>query len=537
MKFVIKSILSFCCSFLLTTGLFSQTKNKNTLIIKLKEGKEDTLKVKTLILISRAYVDSMPDSAFLYASQAFLLSQKIKFKKGLCEAALAKAIACSNKSNFREAIDLLNNALENCYSESVRATIFGNLGLCYHDMGDYVQALNYYEQSYELNKKLDNKTAQGRNLCNMGIVYYDQGDYPKALNYYFSALKIDELLSDKSTIAMDLSNIGIVYHDLEDFSKALEYYNRSLLICRELGNKRDIAKAVGNIAILFDDHGEYKKAIEYYSEAIKLNELIGNKRSLAINLSNAGGLYVELGKQAKMKCSCTNDSGYFKLANECYQKALTINQEIGNKRSVGINKGNMGELKMYTNKPKEAEILILDALRISRSLGELAYAKIWLEALTELYESQKNYSKAFESYVQYIAVRDSISNEENIKKQTELEMQYEFDKKEAATKAKQDKKDAITQAEKTKQQIVIALVSFVLLLVVVFAIIVLRSLSITKRQKIVIEKQKKQVEHQKHLVEEKQKEIIDSINYARRIQMSILPNEKYVERNLNKQER
>ena len=33
---------------------------------------------------------------------------------------------------------------------------------------------------------------------------------------------------------------------------------------------------------------------------------------------------------------------------------------------------------------------------------------------------------------------------------------------------------------------------------------------------------------------EKQKEILDSINYAKRIQMALLPNEKYIERNLNK---
>jgi serine phosphatase RsbU (regulator of sigma subunit) len=42
-------------------------------------------------------------------------------------------------------------------------------------------------------------------------------------------------------------------------------------------------------------------------------------------------------------------------------------------------------------------------------------------------------------------------------------------------------------------------------------------------QKQLIEKQKEVVEKQKHLVEEKQKEIVDSINYAKRIQAAILP--------------
>ncbi|MGZ4157605.1 MAG: ligand-binding sensor domain-containing protein, partial [Bacteroidia bacterium] len=42
------------------------------------------------------------------------------------------------------------------------------------------------------------------------------------------------------------------------------------------------------------------------------------------------------------------------------------------------------------------------------------------------------------------------------------------------------------------------------------------------------------VEKQKHLVEEKQKEIIDSINYAKRIQQSQLPTEKYIDKSIKR---
>ena len=54
----------------------------------------------------------------------------------------------------------------------------------------------------------------------------------------------------------------------------------------------------------------------------------------------------------------------------------------------------------------------------------------------------------------------------------------------------------------------------------------------TKKQKKVIEEQKLIVENQKHIVDEKQKEILDSIRYAKRIQQSLLPTEKYINRNL-----
>ena len=55
-----------------------------------------------------------------------------------------------------------------------------------------------------------------------------------------------------------------------------------------------------------------------------------------------------------------------------------------------------------------------------------------------------------------------------------------------------------------------------------------------KLQKNVVEQQKQEVELQKNIVEEHQKEIIDSITYARRIQRSLLPTEKYIEKNMNR---
>jgi HAMP domain-containing protein len=49
-----------------------------------------------------------------------------------------------------------------------------------------------------------------------------------------------------------------------------------------------------------------------------------------------------------------------------------------------------------------------------------------------------------------------------------------------------------------------------------------------------VETRTQELANEKKHVEEKQKEIIDSINYASRIQKALLPNEKYIEKNLGK---
>ena len=98
-----------------------------------------------------------------------------------------------------------------------------------------------------------------------------------------------------------------------------------------------------------------------------------------------------------------------------------------------------------------------------------------------------------------------------------------------------------TEEKSRKQRLVLLLVSCFLFIVIVFAGFVFRSLRITRKQKeiielqkILVEEQKLEVELQKHKVEEHQREIIDSITYAMRIQRALLPTEKYIEKNMNR---
>ena len=97
----------------------------------------------------------------------------------------------------------------------------------------------------------------------------------------------------------------------------------------------------------------------------------------------------------------------------------------------------------------------------------------------------------------------------------------------AKAKADQDKKDAVAVSEARKQKIVLWSVISGLMLVLGFAGFIFRSLRITGRQKQLIEQQK-------HLVEEKQKEILDSIRYAKRIQTALMPTEKYIDKTLKR---
>ena len=154
---------------------------------------------------------------------------------------------------------------------------------------------------------------------------------------------------------------------------------------------------------------------------------------------------------------------------------------------------------------------------------------------------QHDYINAFENYKMYIIYRDSMNNELNTKRSVETQMQYSFDKKQSADSIRVEEEKKVVAAELKSEKNQRYSLYGGLGLTIVFALFIFNRFRVTRKQKVIIEGQKqileyqkKIVEEQKQIVEEKNKDILDSIHYARRIQRSILPTEKYIIKNLNR---
>ena len=125
-----------------------------------------------------------------------------------------------------------------------------------------------------------------------------------------------------------------------------------------------------------------------------------------------------------------------------------------------------------------------------------------------------NFRNAYLYHVKFKQITDSIFNNENNEQLNQTKINFELEKK----RAEQLQQKALTDADKKRQNIIILSVVLVLLIVSVFSLFLFKRFKITNQQKEIISQQKE-------LVEEKQKEISDSINYAKRIQTSFLANE------------
>jgi serine phosphatase RsbU (regulator of sigma subunit) len=137
---------------------------------------------------------------------------------------------------------------------------------------------------------------------------------------------------------------------------------------------------------------------------------------------------------------------------------------------------------------------------------------------------KKDYKKAHDYLRDYYAFRDSCYNLEVSSQISEINTKYETEKKEKANQLLQAQ-NQLSQSALKQQKTVIILVIVGLLITLGLLYFIFRGLKNQKQANRIITEQK-------HLVEEKQKEILDSIHYAKRIQNTLLAHADFVNENI-----
>jgi serine phosphatase RsbU (regulator of sigma subunit) len=422
----------------------------------------------------------------------------------------------------------LSIKLKNAVSE---ADAVRQMGWDNYLQGEYDKALAYYDEAIKLTQNgLQLKDLSLRNrakkvmaaaLGNSGGVYYAKADYPKAFDNYFKALKIAEEIGNKKLQISNLSNLGVAYDDQQDFKKALEYYSKSLRLLEQIDNKRAMSIALGNIGTAYYNLNDLKKALEYYEKALVINKQLENIGGIASNLGNIGSVY--------------SQQHNFTKSLECNKEALKFNELLGAKEDVCVNLSSIGAENTILKNYEEAERNLKQSFAMAKEIGYVDMIKKGHENLAYLYEVTNKKDLAYYHYKKFISIRDSMLSEENLKASMQKEMQFNYDKKAVADsiKTSEEKKASVIKLEASEAKLgkertqKYALFGG-LALVLVFSYMIYNRFKITQKQKQVIELKEIETARQKDVIEEKQKEILDSINYAKRIQYTLLAHKDFL---------
>lgn len=389
------------------------------------------------------------------------------------------------------------------------------LGSAYDEISNFKKAEYYFLESLKFYRSKKKKKKISATLNNLGTVYYSESNYKKALECFYEALKLKEELKDSAGIANCYTNLGNIYWELDQKEKAVELFSKSIVIDRNTNNLHGLASSLSNLAGIYSFLGKMEDSHKCHTEALNIYKKINLPEGLESCYSNMGFYFREL-KQI--------DSAIY-----YYNKATEIAIEIGDQLTYANSLLALGEIQADFKKPKQAIPYYLKAIKLLEENKNYNSLQSVYEALSNAYYDIGDYKKAMEMHRNYTFLKDSLFSIENSKIFSDLKTQFEVDKKEtelsAKAEAEKEKLKEISEIDKQKRNSVIIAVIIILLLLLVFSLLLFKRFKLIQKQNKIIELQKTEVEHQKQLIEEHQKEMNDSINYAKRIQSSFMASE------------
>lgn len=314
-----------------------------------------------------------PDTSLTYATQALELAKETSDPTSEAKALYYMAYACRVKS-------------------------------------DYASGLAYAFQSLELFKM--NRSPEGmlKAINIIGIIYFYFGAYSEALSYFIKALELIEDIDNPNMESSVYNNIGEIYRMAESYTQAIDYYEKAVLVCEkheEWHNKAVILLNIGEIHFRKSNYSDAIKAVQTAYE-ILINS--GDPISRGEAETKLGKIYMREGDFEKAET-------YFTLA---YTNLTRINNEFYLVELL-IEMASFDEIRDASPLKNLHEALNIS---IENNFGN-KISQIY-KALSEFYESEKDFDKALTYYKGY-HVKEKENEASNLAKRLEilsLELKY-----------------------------------------------------------------------------------------------------------------
>ncbi len=374
--------------------------------------------------------------------------------------------------------------------------------------------LSETERQFFLNRK-----AQALNI--LAGVSNHKGDMLAAQKYSIECLKIREELGDPIGIAGALNGLSIFYNTQKEYHTAITYLDSAANIYIEHENLDGTAMCYNNLGLAYMELASYDSAMFYFDECINIyNEINAGPKYAAI-YNNQGLIYKDLGEHEK--------------AIEHFQLSVKNCEEFGNFSVLANSLNNIATTLQLQNKYAPSISFAKRASEIGVSYGMIGILSESYRLQYLAHKNLNNKGKALDAFENFIAYQDTLEDENDRKEMLDQKYAFEYGLKSAKDSIAAAEAVKVKEAEllaekaessKRKQQSYILYAGLALALLL--GGFILNRLKISQRQKKLIAEQKETVDLAYATLEVKNKEITDSITYAKRIQSAILPSSQKV---------
>jgi tetratricopeptide (TPR) repeat protein len=481
------------------------------------EPSESADAINTLKEVASEYIDLVQyKKALNYLLEAEKIARNSNNKKEIVTVLNSIGDVYEKQNNYDVALEYYQIALTFNRESGDKKRMeksFSYIGSVYFYMDNYAMALENYQKSLKISEEQKNKKGVAETYKDIGDIYWYQGNYEDALAVYLQSLAIYEKLGDLKGLANSYYNVGYIYLYQANYKRAMDIFLKQLEISEKAGSKDEMANAYNGIGDVSEKQANYTVAVENYTKCIKLFEEIKDSLGIASAYGNIGTAYLHQGAYSKA------------LMN--YMTFLKMSRMLNDKVHLGDAYCGIGEVYKKQNKAEEALYNLNQALSIYKEIKYNEGIKDACSSLAELYERTGDYKQAYIYHTLFSDLKDTLFNEQSNKQIAEMSAKYESEKKEKDIELL-TKDKALQHAELGRQKFIRN--GFVAGLIISFLLaMVLYNRYITKqRLNIALSNKNEELFQKNELIELQKEKIIDSINYAQRIQQSILMEENEI---------
>jgi serine phosphatase RsbU (regulator of sigma subunit) len=489
---------------------------------------------------------------------ASLKTAKADSSKARIYASLTEICAIPEIENYaHRGLELVERSLRKYPNDEklvrTRMNLMANLAFFYGEILDTVRFDSLSSISIDLYKALNDHRGLSTVLNNIGHSHVTRGNYQLALKYYQESLSISESLGDYQSVALRFNNMGDVYGRLGMLDQAIEYLKKALeqydkanyqygqaLVLSNLSNylammgnipeaerfsgralalarKHQLDELKGtiyqNYGNVFQKKNQIDVALLYYDSSLAIKKIHNAPREVLSTMVSIA--YVQ------------SDLKNYPLAMAFYDSAQVIAEELNIPEQLASILMSRGRLKLSLNDQTGALEDLSRGYQLAKKAGLVRLLVGITEPLAQIYQQKGDYKLAYQYISEYSRYNDQFFSDRNkemtLRKVMAYESNYQRSLDSLANAAEQMKAEAENQArlqeEKDKQQMLYYGLGAVGIIVILLVVAVANQ----RKSNALIRKQKLKSDKQRELIAEKNQEIIDSINYARRIQQGMLP--------------
>lgn len=300
------------------------------------------------------------------------------------------------------------------------------------------------------------------------------GDFGKSLDSYFISLRLAENNNFEKGIGIINNAMGIVYSSSKDYNNSISSQKKAIKSFYNIQDTTLLASSLFNLGRAYYSLEQYDSALYYLEDAINYFEYMNYTSGIAYCLGLIGNINYYLGN--------------FKTGQKKIVESINILIELGDYYPIASYYLDLAGFEQEQKNLKKAIIYADSGYVIAKKYNYLTQQRDAANRLFSIYSESGDYKTAFKYQSEYYTLRDSIINEETIRKMADLRTEYKVSQKQAEI-------DVLNKTKKIQQLIGIGL-GIIIILSVALIFNMYRSAKRQHRSNKKLEEQKKELQTQ-----------------------------------------